>query len=247
VTVFGQVHGAWHRGWHWHLVVAELAARGYRSVAVDLPTEEPGAGAEAYAATVVDALDGVDDVVLVAHSLGGLVAPVVAQVRPVRALVLVAPLLPEPGVSWDEQSARERDLLHRGLGQGQLPGPDGSSSWQVGAAVRRLYPDAPPDLALAAARRLRPQYWRVSREPTPLVGWPAVLTMIVACAGDSVLNSAALRRVVHARAAATGPNRLAADLVELPGDHSPFLARPAQLVDLLTTAAAAPSPDRPAI
>ena len=87
MTVFGLVHGAWHRGWHWHLLVAVLAARGYRSVAVDLPTEEPDAGAEEYAATVLDALAGEDDVVLVGHSLGGLVASVVAQLRPVRALV----------------------------------------------------------------------------------------------------------------------------------------------------------------
>jgi len=242
VTVFGLVHGAWHRGWHWHLVVAELAARGYRSVAVDLPTEEPDAGAQAYAATVLDALDGADDVVLVGHSLGGLVVPVVAQLRPVRALVLVAPLLPEPGVSWDEQSARERDLLHRGLGQGQLAGPDGSSSWEVEAAIRRFYPDAPPEHARAAAQQLRPQYWRVSRESTPLVSWPAVPTVIVACADDAVVNSAALRRVVRDRAAVTGRTRLAADLVELPGDHSPFLARPAQLADLLTAAATAPIP-----
>ncbi len=174
---------------------------------------------------VLDALDKYDDVVLVAHSLGGLTAPVVAQLRPVRAMVLVAPLLPEPGRSWAAQAKEHRDLLQRGLGKGQVPGPGGSSSWLVEPAVERLFPDVPPDLALVAAQRLRPQYWLVSDEVTPLVSWPDVPTRVVVCADDQVVNPAALRRLVPADR-----------LVELSGSHSPFLARPAELATLLAGA-----------
>lgn len=233
VVVFGLVHGAWHRGWHWHLLVAELAGRGYQSIAVDLPTEEADAGADRYADVVLDALAGYADVVLVAHSLGGLTAAVVARRRPVRELVLVAPLLPEPELSWDAVARREGDLLQRGLGRGQVAGPGGSSSWLPERAVERLYPDVSGDLAAEAARRLRPQYWRISGEVTPLAEWPAVPTRVVVCADDLVVTPDALRRVVRQRAESVGTARLPAELVELAGGHSPFLARPAELADLL--------------
>jgi len=88
MTTFGLVHGAWHGGWCWQYLIPELEARGHRAVAMDLPTDDPQAGAERYAAIVVRALDSFDeDVVLVGHSLAGLTIPVVASLRPVRHLV----------------------------------------------------------------------------------------------------------------------------------------------------------------
>lgn len=230
MTTYGLVHGAWHSGWHWHPLVAELTRRGHRAVAVDLPCEDPAAGAAEYAAQVTAALDGIDgDVVLVAHSLGGLTAPVVAQRRPVSRLVLVAALLPVPGRSLDEQAeafAGAPPMLLPGLGAGQVGHDDGSSSWQPEAAVPVLFPDSPPDLAAEAATRLRRQCWRVSQERTPLDHWPDVPTEYVLCAGDGVVNPA------WSRWAAV--ELLGSLPRELPGDHSPFLSRPADLADLLT-------------
>jgi pimeloyl-ACP methyl ester carboxylesterase len=142
VITFGLVHGAWHGAWCWDLVAAELRRRGYGAVAVDLPSPDPDAGAEAYARTVLDALTdaGADDVVLVGHSLGGLTIPVVAQAlaergRPVRALVFVAGLLPTVGASFDDGGADDPDRLMPGLGAGQIAHDDGSSTWQPQAAI----------------------------------------------------------------------------------------------------------------
>jgi len=238
VTVFALVHGGWHGGWCWDLVAAELTSRGHRAVAVDLPAEDPTAGAEAYAGAVVASLPttpvlregeqrrsrGRDDLVLVGHSLAGLTLPLVAQVRPVRHVVYVAGMLPEPGRSVDDRARAGERMTRRGLGRGQAAAPDGSTWWLPDAAVAVLYPDSPPQRARAAAARLRPQQWRITAEPSPLASWPDVPGTYVLCRDDQVIDPG------WARAAAL---RHGLALVELAGDHSPFLARPAELADLL--------------
>ena len=225
MTVFGLVHGAWQGAWCWDFVAAQLRGRGHEPVAVDLPIEDPAAGADAYAQVVLATLSGYDDVVLVGHSLGGLTVPLVAHRRPVRRMVLVAPLLPIPGSSFDQQHAAEPDILMPGLGAGQTGYPDGSSQWQPQAAIATLFPDAPSEVAEWAAGRLRRQHWRVSQEVTPLPAWPGTEVRLIACAHDSVVNPDWVRRSAKVR--------FGAEAQVLPGDHSPFLARPAELVDLL--------------
>ena len=68
---FSLVHGAWHGGWCWDAVRAELEARGHVVHTPDLPCDDVTAGVEEYAAAVPPA-----DVV-VGHSLGGLTIPYV--------------------------------------------------------------------------------------------------------------------------------------------------------------------------
>ena len=68
---FSLVHGAWHSGWCWDPLRAELEARGHIVHTPDLPCEDVAAGIEEYAATVPAA-----DVV-VGHSLGGFTIPLV--------------------------------------------------------------------------------------------------------------------------------------------------------------------------
>ena len=247
VITFGLVHGAWHGAWCWEQVVAELRRRGYGAVAVDLPCEDAQAGAEAYARVVLDALPDADEVVLVGHSLGGLTLPVVAQARAVRAMVFLAALLPSVGSSFDDGHGDDPDRLMPGLGAGQVAGEGGSSTWQPQAAIALMYPDAPPDLAEWAAARLRRQHWRVAREITPLRAWPPVPVTVIACASDAVVNPDWVRRSARVR--------FGSEAVVLPGDHSPFLARPVELVDLLVAAAASadeqgavrPADDRAAV
>ena len=156
MAVFALVHGGWQGGWCWDLLAAELIARGHTCVAPDLPATDPAAGAAEYARTVLDALPGPDEVVLVAHSLGGLVAPLVAAAGPVRRVVYVAAMLPAPGRSVDERARAGERMTRRGIGRGQTANADGSTSWRPQAAVELLYPDSPPERAAAAAARLRP-------------------------------------------------------------------------------------------
>ena len=62
-------------GWYWHLVEAELRARGHDTVAVDLPCDDDSAGLSGYTDAVVTAIGDRTDLVVVGQSLGGFTAP----------------------------------------------------------------------------------------------------------------------------------------------------------------------------
>jgi pimeloyl-ACP methyl ester carboxylesterase len=219
VTTYALVHGSWHGGWCWQPLVEELTGRGHAAVAPDLPITDPAAGAVAYADAVLAALPA-EEVVLVAHSLAGLVAPLVAAAAPVRRVVYLAAMLPEPGRSVDDRARAGQRMTRRGIGRGQTVHDDGSTSFRPDAAVELLYPDSPPERAAWAVAQLRRQHWRVTAEPSPVPAALASPATYVLCTDDRIIDTD------WARAAAPG-------LVELPGDHTPFLARPAELADLL--------------
>jgi pimeloyl-ACP methyl ester carboxylesterase len=89
-ATFGFIHGAGDVGWYWHLVEAELRRRGHDTVAPDLPIDDDTAGLTEYADVVTDAIGKRPDVVVVAQSFGGYVAPIVAERVGARSIVLVA-------------------------------------------------------------------------------------------------------------------------------------------------------------
>jgi pimeloyl-ACP methyl ester carboxylesterase len=109
-TTFVLIHGAWHGGWCWRFVSERLMARGHRVFAPTLT----GLGERRHLLDAVTSLDvsiadienlleaeELNDVVLVGHSFGGLVASGVADRKPaaLRALVFVDSLLVENGQS----------------------------------------------------------------------------------------------------------------------------------------------------
>jgi pimeloyl-ACP methyl ester carboxylesterase len=106
-ATFVMVHSAWLGGWAWEPVARVLEERGHRVIAPDLPahghdrTPPAQASMDAYVRTVTDLLDAQrEPVILVGHSLGGIVISQAAQERPekVRSLVyLCAFLLPDGG------------------------------------------------------------------------------------------------------------------------------------------------------
>jgi pimeloyl-ACP methyl ester carboxylesterase len=231
MTTFGLVHGAWHGAWCWERLVPELAARGHRAVAVELPCADPAAGAARYAEVVDAALPATDDLVLVGHSLGGVTIPLVAARRPVRALVFLCAAVPLFGRSLEDQVAAEPDIYAPGYAAhpGRLTHPDGSTSWRDAASAREVfYHDCPPGAADRAFARLRRQAAAPRREPCPLTAWPAVRRVSIVCGEDRAISPAWARRAAR--------ERLGVEPLELPGSHSPFLSRPAALAALLDDA-----------
>ena len=103
MSIFALVHGAWHGPWCWDRLTPLLQERGYEVIVPDLPSEDTELGLEDYADAIERALGDADDVILVPHSLGGLNGPVVAARRPLKALVYLCALVPEPGLSFVEQ------------------------------------------------------------------------------------------------------------------------------------------------
>ena len=85
MATFALVHGAWHGPWSWERVAGPLADHGHEVVVPDLPSEDVELGLDDYADTIDRALGAADDVVLVPHSLGGLVGGIIAI--PIAALI----------------------------------------------------------------------------------------------------------------------------------------------------------------
>jgi pimeloyl-ACP methyl ester carboxylesterase len=217
------VHGAWHGSWAWEQLSPLLLDAGHDAVAVDLPISDPTATFETYADVVVDAMADRDDAVLVAHSLGGIPSTIAALRRPVAALVYVCGVLPKvAGMPNEGEPVQAEDAVFAALRRND----DGSNEWaDDAAAVAALYADCPADLADRAVRRLRPQQTAIWRNNPVLPSWPAFPLTYVACADDVVV------RAEWARWAAR--NWLGVEPVELPGDHSPMLSRPAALAEVL--------------
>ena len=82
MATYALIHGAGSDSWYWHLVAPQLQALGHNVVAPDLPCDDDAAGLAEYAEVVVDAIDGRSPVILVAQSLAGFTAPLVAAADP---------------------------------------------------------------------------------------------------------------------------------------------------------------------
>jgi len=206
-----------------------LAARGHGAVAMDLPCEDVDAGLDAYADVVAAALSGVEDeVVVVAHSLGGLVAPLVAARRPVRSIAYLAAFVPLAGQSMADQFAASPEPI---LIFPSRPEADeqGRSHWIGEAATTAaMYADLTPEDAHRAFARLRPQAPTTQREPHPR-GLPDVPAVSLVCSDDRAVNPVWSRRVAR--------ERLGVEPIELPTGHFPMITAPELLADALADVA----------
>ena len=163
-----------------------------------------------YADVVVDAIGGRPDVVVVAQSFGGYVAPMVAERIGARLIVLVAGMVPSPGETAEEMFA------NTGWQPERL---EDSSPRSV------FYHDVPADLADEALTHERRQSDTPGQEPWPLPAWPEIPTRFVLCRNDRFFPARWLRPVVR--------DRLRIDPDEIESGHCPALSRPQELATLL--------------
>jgi pimeloyl-ACP methyl ester carboxylesterase len=227
---FVLVHGAYHGAWCWDLLRRELEGTGHTTSAVDLPNEDPAAGAERYAGAVLAATPNTaNGIVLVGHSLGGLTIPIVAGRIRTRMAIYLCALIPVPGLSFDAQHA-DFDTGFR-PSETAVANPDGSASWPERGAIEVFYHDCDPEIAIASAQRLRRQQWRITQEVTPLREWPSVPSAYITCADDRVVSKAYSGRAAR--------ELLQVESIEMPGGHSPFLSRPKELARQMLRAAIA--------
>lgn len=109
-TAFVVVHGAWGGGWDWWTVDSLLTDRGHRVERVTLTglgervhLASPDIGLETHVTDVLNRVEWeqLDDVVLIGHSYGGVIATLVADRMPdrIRRVVYVDAILPEDGRS----------------------------------------------------------------------------------------------------------------------------------------------------
>ncbi len=231
MSTFVAIHGAGDSAWSWHRVAAELARRGHRVVAPDLPADDETATLDDYAECVVDAVETVGargetvgargDIAVVGHSFGAFTAPLVADRLSARVLVLLAGMVPAPGESPDEwwqntgyaaavtrQAARDHGLTGH---------PDPLVSF---------YHDVPREVAEEAMGRARVHPSALAMAaPWPLDTWPTVPTRFLLCRDDRFFPADFFRRLV--------PKRLGFEPDEIAGGHCVALSHPVALADRL--------------
>ena len=167
------IHGAGSDSWYWHPVVGELSRRGHAVVAPDLPSGDDSAGLAEYAEAVVNA---VGDLILVAQSLGGFVAPLVCARVPVTLLVLVAAMVPRPGEPAGDWFVNTGWPAARRAHAGR----EGRTVDDEVDVLAEFFHDVPPDVVSEAFSRGEPQQSdRPFGDPWPLEAWPNVPTKFV--------------------------------------------------------------------
>jgi pimeloyl-ACP methyl ester carboxylesterase len=204
--------------WYWQRVIPLLRQAGNDAIAVDLPAADPHAGLPEYAALVASAAERRENVVLVAHSLGGFTAPLVARMMPVTAIVMVNAMVPvageTPGAWWENT---------------------GWSQARVDAARRAGYAeefdldtyflhDVPSEIA--ATGRDWPESDAAFASTCDFETWPSV-TRVVAGRDDRFFPMEFQQRVAEERLG------VAADV--LPGGHLMALSHPEELGRYLAT------------
>jgi pimeloyl-ACP methyl ester carboxylesterase len=218
------VHGSWHGPWCWEKLTPKLEALGLPWATVALPSVgDAGAALGSIfddAAAIEAAVAGIaGDVVVVAHSYGGVPATQATYSDKVRHIVYLGAFMPD-------------------LGQGLVnllpPGPlppfvhdngDGTTSIEPGHAVPSFYADCTPEDAAWAVARLRRHNGINNVTPVTHCAWRETGSSYILLTEDFACPTWTQRQTAHQ----------AADVHEMTGCHSPFLSKPAELADLLST------------
>jgi len=219
---FVLIHGAWHGAWCWERFTSEIERHGHRAIAIDLPIEDGSATFDTYADVVEAALPASDDIVLVAHSLDAMAIPIVAARRPVRAMIFVSGVIPLlGGKPWEEGPSMEAPGVTSPLERAD----NGAVSWpDVEAARAAMYNTSEPADAAWCFSKLRPQNSSSLWGEYPLATWPDAPMIMIGCSEDRIVSVEWSRHTAE---------RLGVELVEIEGDHSPFLSRPGELADVV--------------
>jgi pimeloyl-ACP methyl ester carboxylesterase len=163
------------------------------------------------------------ELTLVAQSLAGFIAPLVAERAPVVQMVLLNAMVPRPGESagewWDSTGHNQARAEHyRRLGL-DLPAEFDP--------IEAFFHDVPADVVAEAVARGAPtvHFDTVFSQPWPLPAWPKVATRFLQARDDRFFPLEFQRRIVA--------ERLRIAVEELPGGHLVALSQPEEVAERL--------------
>jgi len=188
-----------------------LLAAGHEAIAVDLPGDDETAGLPRYTDMVVDAIGSRSEVVLVAGSLGGFTAPLVCERVPVRELVLVNAMIPDPG-------ERARDWwAHTGALEAQEEAARAGGYGAFDVATYFLH-DVDDAVAAEGEPYQRVEADAVFESVCDFTAWPAIAIRVLVGADDRFFPVGFQRRIAR--------ERLGVEADVLPGGHLLPLVQP---------------------
>lgn len=252
MSVFCLVHGVCQGAWVWDLLIPHLEAQGHKTVAIDLPIEDPNATLSNFTDAVLKALPKTEeDVILVGHSMAGTVIPLVAARYRVRQLVFLGALIPHPGMCFLDQcydeipsdfleqtgykppeaskfeQLRDEPNVHIPACIGKFLTPDEQGK---AIAMEFYFHDCKPDIANWAFSKTQNQrslayvFERFSSESLP-----DVESAYIACSNDRIISPA--WQTYAAR------KRMGVEAIDIPSGHYPHLSHPTHLAEILNAIA----------
>jgi pimeloyl-ACP methyl ester carboxylesterase len=236
MSAYVLVHGAWHGGWCWDKVVSLLRKEGYRVEAPDLPghgedkTPIPEVSLQAYTDSICKILDAQSEpVILVGHSMGGIVITQAAEYRPekIRTLVYLTAYLLRNGESIAQVSQRDTESL---LPPNMVFSEDFSYCTVKDEAIREtFYGDCPDDDVARAMSLLVPQ--SVSPFLTPVdtseKKFGRIPRVYIECLRDRTISPSEQKKMYT--------DLPCERVISMDTSHSPFFSAPEELVAHLTS------------
>ena len=225
---FVLVHGGLAGAWCWELLEPELHRLGHRTLAMDLPIEDPACTLDDYAEAVIAATPGLVRPWLVGHSMGGLVIPRVALRRPAAGLIFLCAGLPP---TCEAEHRENHEARNPGNEAHFVDDGSGRITLSFEGAAHDFFNDCSPELQRWAISRFRPQATAAFSDYAPIPRYPALPMHAIVTSDDHIVrkdrHSALIRR------------RIGVEPVELPGGHCPFVSRPRELARVMQRMAGA--------
>ena len=233
---FVLVHGAWHGGWCWDKVSALLRQAGHNVAAPDLPshgrdnTPISGVTLAAYVERVRSVIEAqTEPVVLVGHSMAGVVITQTAEICPekIRCLVYLCAFLPANGECLADWSRRDTECL---LPAKRVRAQDESFSTIREDGMKKVfYADCSDQDVERAKRLLRPQASTPSNTPvvTTAENFGRLRRIYIETLQDRAISSSLQRQMYLALPCER--------VITMDTSHSPFFSAPETLVAHLTS------------
>lgn len=217
------VHGAWHAPWHWNPLSERLRADGRAVTTVDLPSCSSGGDLHDDAAAIRAVLDQHEDVLLVAHSYGGLPATEAAAGHPaVRGLLYLSAYMADLGESLGGFEPADEPNIHPQTDCALLDG--GAVILKPDRAATLLFHDCPdPDDAVA---HLRPMTLSAIGQSPESVAWKDIASGYLVTTQDRATAVSVQRRL----------SRRADQVYEMASGHSSYLADPDHVCTIIAQA-----------
>tara|TARA_R110002110_G_scaffold415800_1_gene656270 strand:+ start:23912 stop:24631 length:720 start_codon:yes stop_codon:yes gene_type:complete len=237
MATFVLIHGAWHGSWCWQAVVPALQ-KNHNVLLIDLPGRNycqsghlKNINLSAYVNHVVEALKDISgDIILVGHSMAGMVISQVAEhiSERISALVYVAAFIPkhreslfditrqanEPGISTEFIANQAENYI------------DLKKSERTQSLLLNMSPN---ELAVKALQKLNKEPFMafVEKSNMPTMSFHQVPQYYIKCLQDQAILPAFQNSMI---AKLNNPT-----VYELNADHSPYLSAPTGLAKLLCT------------
>jgi pimeloyl-ACP methyl ester carboxylesterase len=230
------VHGAWQAPYAWNSVKINLEKQGHKVIVIELPGHgndqtPPGEiTLDRYKEKIIDALSTIDGkVILVGHSLGGMIISSVAEAIPEKTekLVYVAAYLPATGQTLDSLAHADPDSQLGGTGVLIFNNDGVTVDVEQNQIVNLFIQDGTPEVQNLVLKNYRSEPLIPFINPVSLTAknFGSVEKVFIKTLRDHVVSPSLQDRMIMSGGIKS--------IYKINTGHSPFLSQPDSLTALL--------------